>query len=75
MIDNTWIASRSFARMSIAAARAARGWVVCAAHSLKLVWFLALYSSPCPITSCHVDWLAGGARGHCFRGDAVQQPT
>ena len=75
MIDSVWIASKSLVRMLMAAARAARGWVACAAHSLEAFWFLALYSPPCPITSCHVGWLAAGARGHCLNGDAVRQPT
>ena len=70
MIDNTWIASRSFARMSIAAFRIARGCVVCAAHSLKTLWFLVL-----SITSCHVDLLAAGGGGRCLSGDAVRPPA
>ena len=70
MIDSTLIAGKSLARMLMAAARAARGCIACVAHSLKMVWFLAL-----SITSCHVDFLAAGARGHCLRGDAVRQPT
>ena len=75
MIDSVWIASKSLVRMLMAAARAGKGWVACVAHSMEVVWFLALYSPPCPITSCHDDWLAAGATGHCLRGDAVQQPT
>ena len=75
MIDSTWIAVKSLAWMLMAAARAARGWIACVAHSLKMVWFLALSITSCPIPLCHVDFLATGARGHCLRGDAVHQPT
>ena len=70
MIDSTLIAGKSLARMLMAAARAARGCIACVTHSLKMVWFLAL-----SITSCPIDFLAAGARGHCLRGDAVRQPT
>ena len=78
MIDSTCIAGKSLARMLMAAARAARGWIACAAHSLKMVWFLALSITSCPIPLCHlchVDFLAAGARGHSLRRDAVHQPT
>ena len=75
MIDSVWIASKSLVRMLMAAAWAARGWVACAAHSLKAVWFLALSISSYLVPSCHEDWLAAGATGHYLRGDAVQQPT
>lgn len=75
MIDSTWIAGKSLARMLMAAARAARDWIACVAHSLKMVWFLALSITSCPIPLCPVDFLAAGARGHCLRGDAVHQPT
>ena len=69
MIDSVWIASKSLVRMLMAAAWAVRGWVACAAHSLKAVWFLALPSATCPITTCHVDsFVAGGWRqGTLFR--------
>ena len=70
MIDSVWIASKSLVRMLMAAARAPRGWVACAAHSLQAVWFLAL-----SITSCHVDLLAAGAGGRCLSGDAVRPPA
>lgn len=70
MIDNTWIASKSLAQMLLAVARAGRGWIACAAHSLEAVWFLAL-----SISVSHVDWLAAGARGHCLSGDAVRPPA
>ena len=78
MIDSTCIAGKSLARMLMAAARAARDWVACVAHSLKLVWSSALSVTSCPIPLCHlchVDFLAAGARGNCLRGDAVRQPT
>ena len=75
MIDSTWIAGKSLARMLIAAARAARGCIACVAHSLKMSWFLALSITSCPIPLCPVDFLTAGVRGHCLRGDAVQQPT
>jgi len=75
MIDSTWIARKSLARMLMAAARAARAWIACVAHSLKMVWFLALSIASCPIPLCHVDFLAAGARGHSLRRDAVHQPT
>jgi len=75
MIDSVWIASKSFAQMWIAAAWATRGWVACAAHSLKAVWFLALSITSYLVPSCHVDAMAAGARGHCLHGDVVRQPT
>ena len=75
MIDSTCIAGKSLARMLMAAARAARAWIVSVAHSLKMVWFLALSIASCPIPLCHVDFLAAGARGHSLRRDAVHQPT
>jgi hypothetical protein len=75
MIDSTWIAGKSLARMLMAAARVARAWISCVAHSLKMVWFLALSIASCPIPLCHVDFLAAGARGHSLRRDAVHQPT
>ena len=75
MIDSTCIAGKSLARMLMAAALAARAWIACVAHRLKMVWFLALSITSCPVTVCHVDFLAAGARGHCLRGDAVQQTT
>ena len=75
MIDSTCIAGKSLARMLMAAARAARDWVACVAHSLKLVWSSALSVTSCPIPLCHVDFLAAGARGCCLRGAAVYQPT
>ena len=78
MIDSTWIAGKSLARMLMAAARAARAWIACVAHSLKLVWSSALSVTSCPIPLCHlchVDFLAAGARGCCLRGAAVYQPT
>ena len=75
MIDSTLIAGKSLARMLMAAARAARGCIACVTHSLKMVWFLALSITSCPIPLCHVDFLAAGARGNCLRGDAVRQPT
>ena len=75
MIDSTLIAGKSLARMLMAAARAARGCIACVAHSLKPVWFLALSITSCPVSVCHIDYLAAGARGHCLRGDAVYQPT
>ena len=78
MIDSTCIAGKSLARMLMAAARAARGWIACVAHSLKLVWSSALSVNLCPIPLCHlchVDFLAAGARGHFLRGTAVQLTT
>ena len=75
MIDSTLIAGKSLARMLIAAARAARGCIACVAHSLKMVWFLALSITSYLVPSCHVDAMAAGARGHCLHGDVVRQPT
>ena len=75
MIDSVWIASKSLVRMLMAAAWAARGWVACAAQSLKAVWFLALSITSYLVPSCHVDAMAAGARGHCLHGDVVRQPT
>ena len=75
MIDSVWIASKSLVRMLMAAARAARGGVACAAHSLQAVWSLALSITSCPITARHLDFVAAGARGRCLRRDALRQPT
>ena len=75
MIDSTCIARKSLARMSMAAALAARAWIACVAHKLKMVWFLALSVTSCLIPLCPVDFLAAGARGHSLRRDAVHQPT
>ena len=75
MIDSTWIAGKSLARTLMAAALAARAWIACVAHRLKMVWFLALSITSCLIPLCPVDFLTAGVRGHCLRGDAVQQPT
>ena len=75
MIDSTWIAGKLLAPMLMASARAARAWIVCVAQRLKMAWFLALSITSCPVSVCHIDYLAAGARGHCLRGDAVYQPT
>ena len=75
MTDSIWIAGKSLARMLMAATQAARAWIACAAQKLKMVWFLALSITSCPIPLCHVDFLAAGATGQCLRGDAVHQPT
>ena len=75
MIDSTCIAGKSLARMLMAAARVAKGWISCVAHSLKMVWSSALSITSWPVPVCRVDFLAAGTRGHCFRGDAAQQPT
>ena len=75
MINSTWIAGKSLARMLMSAARTARDWIACVAHRLNMVWFLALSITSCPIPLCHVDFLAAGATGQCLRGDAVHQPT
>ena len=75
MIDSTCIAGKSLARMLMAAARAARASIACVAHSLKMVGFLALPITSCPIPLYPVDFLAAGARDHCLRGAAIHQPT
>ena len=75
MIDSTCIAGKSLARMLMAAARAARAWIACVAQKLKMVWFLALSITSCPVSVCHIDFLAAGARGCCLRGAAVYQPS
>ena len=67
MIDGTWIASKSLARMSIAAARVARDSIAWSVHLLKISAFFAL-----SIAACRVELLAAGARGRCLNGDALR---